>query len=390
MLISVLFVKYITIDELDTEALERGLVKLSLADAAVEVTATSKGERILACLGEIHLEQSIYDLENTYCSSKENKKIQMRISDPIVEFGESTTWFDTNEINEYQQFWDESSSAPPLRQTVTPPYCYEEGIEYAKRGRSRAHTSKRGASLHVRIIPLSINVYECLQSGLITENTDKNALLELGRALRCSSIHDNNPEEVLKELLSAICALDTNGNALCESAGVRCGQCVIGVCSDSGEVFMPNDESSKEDDGKNQQESDQGHKDNAHEGTSSGYEEYVELQTRMRNSGIGQEYFVSNPDQGEEEQSNDKDSFAFDYWKSHMYGSAVAGFQMAMRSGPLCEEPVRSVMVILEGVEIALQRKKTYDTGTTFDTVSQITGGMVVSSLRSGIRTALL
>ena len=30
----------------DTDVLERGLAKLSLADAAVEVTATAKGERI--------------------------------------------------------------------------------------------------------------------------------------------------------------------------------------------------------------------------------------------------------------------------------------------------------------------------------------------------------
>ena len=61
----------------DTETLERGLLKLSLADSSVEVTATAKGERILACLGEIHLEQSILDLETVYC----DKSIKLRISD---------------------------------------------------------------------------------------------------------------------------------------------------------------------------------------------------------------------------------------------------------------------------------------------------------------------
>lgn len=44
----------------DTDALERGLVRLSLADAAIKVTATAKGERILACLTEIYLEQSVW------------------------------------------------------------------------------------------------------------------------------------------------------------------------------------------------------------------------------------------------------------------------------------------------------------------------------------------
>ncbi|EEC48173.1 predicted protein [Phaeodactylum tricornutum CCAP 1055/1] len=72
----------------DTIALERGLRKLALADAAVEVTATAKGERLLACLGEIHLEQSILDLRNVYCG----REIKLRISDPIVDFGETTDW----------------------------------------------------------------------------------------------------------------------------------------------------------------------------------------------------------------------------------------------------------------------------------------------------------
>ena len=104
----------------DTDVLEKGLAKLSLADAAVEVTATSKGERILACLGEIHLEQSILDLENVYCE----EKIELRISKPIVEFGESTEWFH-NEVSDYEQFYNEQFHLPPLRQVLIPPYCYE-------------------------------------------------------------------------------------------------------------------------------------------------------------------------------------------------------------------------------------------------------------------------
>ena len=55
--------------------MERGLARLSLADAAVEVTATSKGERILACLGEIHLEHSILDLKNVYIGKDMNLRV---------------------------------------------------------------------------------------------------------------------------------------------------------------------------------------------------------------------------------------------------------------------------------------------------------------------------
>jgi ribosome assembly protein 1 len=97
-----------SVDPADTYILEHGLVKLSLADSAVEVTATAKGERILACLGEIHLEQSILDLKKIYCG----KDIEVRISDPIVEFGETTDWFEDE--MDFSGFL--GNTAPPLRQ----------------------------------------------------------------------------------------------------------------------------------------------------------------------------------------------------------------------------------------------------------------------------------
>ena len=95
--------------------------KLSLADAAVEVMATAKGERILACLGELHLEQSILDLKKVYCG----KDIELRISDPIVEFGETTEWFE-NEIRR---------STPPTQVPV-------QGWPGVKRGSRSTTTSK--------------------------------------------------------------------------------------------------------------------------------------------------------------------------------------------------------------------------------------------------------
>ena len=51
-----------SVDPSNTYILERGLIKLSLADSAVEVTATAKGERILACLASLPLDQSLLDL----------------------------------------------------------------------------------------------------------------------------------------------------------------------------------------------------------------------------------------------------------------------------------------------------------------------------------------
>ena len=61
-------------------------------------------------------------------------------------------------------------------------------------------------------------------------------------------------------------------------------------------------------------------------------------------------------------------------------------FQLAMRAGPLYEEPVRGVAVLLKSVEIAV----TEDSCGSYKAAKDLTGGMVVTALRSGIRCALL
>ena len=82
------------------------------------------------------------------------------------------------------------------------------------------------------------------------------------------------------------------------------------------------------------------------------------------------------------------DTAALDIWRSQMKGSLIAGFQMAMRAGPICEEPVRSVLVILEGLEVALKEDKRSENE--FKTASPLSGGMMAAALRIGIRSALL
>jgi translation elongation factor EF-G len=57
-----------------------------------------------------------------------------------------------------------------------------------------------------------------------------------------------------------------------------------------------------------------------------------------------------------------------------------------MRAGPLCEEPLRGVAVILETVEVAVTKNSSGE----YNAAKDITGGMVVAALRSGIRCALM
>ena len=329
----------------DMDALERGLVKLSLADAAVEVTATAKGERILACLGEIHLEQSILDLEKVYCG----KEMHLRISDPIVEFGETTDWFE-GETADYKAFYEDRSE-PVARQATIPPYCEEEGIGNAYRGRTRTLLSGRSAAIGLRVVPLAESVYSCLERKNVVDGSEDD-LIQTGRALGCPELA---PESVLQALLDTLCAMDESGNAIVEAKGIANGICVKAI--DAGEIYTVPTKSSK---GEDEAES-----------STTGLAEYEFMRKVVGKSGLVGDYPSC-------ETPSEADVAALQYWKTKMRGSAVAGFQLAMRSGPLCEEPVRGILVILESVEVALSSNES------------TSGGMVVAALRSGIRCAQL
>ena len=379
----------------DAECLERGLAKLSLADGAVEVSATDKGERLLACLGELHLEQSILDLERIYC---EKEGIKLRISDPIVDFAETTDWFENmNEIENYASFFE--SKTPRLRHTTMPPYNEEEGIVHAKHGRTRTLLHGRSGAIQLRVVPLAPSVYQSLQQGRIEEGGDnsdedgaaaaecREELLKLGRALHCDSADKEKltAEEILSELGKLLVSRDANGNVLVETAGLRDGSCVRGVESD--EVYVP---STAQDDTANKNESNKVGKndenDNGDENDDggpparvSGLDEYNSLQHEIRDGGLlkKREFDIS---------VTEVDKAALNVWTKSIRGSVVAGFQNALREGPICEEPIRNILVVLEGVEVAIKRK---DNGA-YHAAKPLAGGMVVSALRSGIRCALL
>jgi translation elongation factor EF-G len=112
----------------------------------------------------------------------------------------------------------------------------------------------------------------------------------------------------------------------------------------------------------------------------SGLEGYTAVREQIRKNG-----FLVNESLPE---TRPADVGALEIWNNQMRGSAVAGFQMALRAGPICEEPVRGVLVVLEGVEVAV--KQTSGSENEFKCTKPLSGGMVVAALRSGIRCALL
>ena len=362
-----------SVDPADTYALERGLVKLSLADAAVEVTATAKGERILACLGEIHLEQSIIDLKKVYCG----KDIEMRISEPIVEFGETSDWFE-NEMD-YQGFF--ASSAPPLRQATIPPYNEEEGIEHAKHGRSRTVLSGRHAAISLRTIPLTQTVYASLREGSLRDGSEEE-LEKVGKALGMNIGGTVDAQSVLEALRKSLNSMDENGNAIVESPSLTSGATVKGILSESGEVYVPKPAESSQEENVNDDE--RVDKDPSPESQSEqGLVEYDCSRKEIQRLGFNS----SQNSQDGPVTNNNLDASALRIWNDQMKGSVVAGFQLAVRAGPICEEPVRGIMIVLEAAEIAL---KGGETDEQYVCAKPLAGGMVVAALREGIRCALL
>jgi len=350
------------VDASDTEVLERGLVKLSLADASVEVIATAKGERLLACLGELHLEQSILDLTKIYCS----REIEVRISDPIVDFGETTDWFDDE--TEYTTFYDDPS--PPLRQVVIPPFNEEEGLAFAQRGRMRSILSGKGAAISLRVVPLANVVYNSLRDKQVVDGSEE----ELVKLCRALGFERENPADALAVIQDHLCSLGTNGNGLLESAGLRNGSCIRGILSEEGHVFIPPTAKSKQAAKETEFENDDEQEDGTATDQAAGSAEYEDLRSRIR---LG--WTEDSP-----ADSSDIDKAALVTWRK-IKGSAVAGFQLATRAGPCCEEPVRNVLIVMEGVEIAIQQE-----GDVFQAAKTLSSGMIVSALRSGVRCALL
>ena len=347
---------------------------MSLADAAIEVTATAKGERILACLGEIHLEQSIIDLRKVYIGND----IELRISKPIVDFRESTAYFE-NEIDDFKQFY--KLETPPLRQTCMPPYSEEDGLGYARSGRSRPIVSGRGMALHIRVLPLARHIHACLTSGSFEEACTDD-LNQLAKAL---NLKEDSPENKFAKILELVAALDSNGNAIIESVGMQNGSCVKGVVcrpKEPKEIYVRSAASADiEETNESKEEKESSRKDgDAPVKTDIAKEEYEDIK-RM----------ICEESAGTDEEMTPRDSKTFKVWKGEFKGSLIGGFQSGCTSGPLCEEPVRGVLVVLEGVEIAMyERRKKTGTEDDFNTAKPMTGGMVVAALRTGIRTALL
>jgi len=289
--------------------------------------------------------------------------------------------------------------------------------------------SGRCVAVSVRVVPLSTLVYDRLKGGSNGKDGDggmsegcKEDMVMLGRALGFTFPTNDGggegsnallPEEaVLAKLQKLVVSIDMKGNAMIESVGMKDGSCVKGVASENGEVYIPPPTTTigSKGGGGGGGGGDKdvvGGKEGMEESSIviPGKREYDATRERIRN--IGQGTTVEATTNNNDEDNDSLDAFAFSIWKLEMHGSAVAGFNSSCSAGPLCEEPIRGILVILEGVEIAVTKKKgrnkKKDSTDDFDTndtpplpppshtiPKPVSGGMIITTLQTAIRSALL
>jgi ribosome assembly protein 1 len=416
----------------DLAKLERGLRLLRLSDAGVQVTDdAARGELLLACRGELHLEQSLVDLQTKLLA----EPVELRVSDPIVDFGESTDWME-QETEHFAVFVDAAYGRPvdsgatsnagrpraaaaarrvpaPARQSSLPPYNEEEGLGSAAYGRSRSFLTGRGAAVRLRAVPLAPIVFRAMSERSVVDGCEAD-LAELGRAL--GAARGASPEELLDALCNRCLFLsDDSGSAMVETPALSTGWCVRGVAvadeGHRGELYVPPLAAAS---GPPTDSSPNGNVDDDDALLRHKRRAYDSLTERIRERGFREAGAAPDDDRGlgasggeeppggEGSDEDAADAAARGAWVAGMRGSAVAGFQLALRSGPLCEEPVRGVLVVLEGVEVAVvAATKTRAAGESLESAEgeegpsyapskPLQGGMVVSAVRSGIRCALL
>ncbi|CAB1115634.1 unnamed protein product [Ectocarpus sp. CCAP 1310/34] len=136
----------------DMDKLELGLSRLYQADPAVEVSVTTRGEHIVCCLGELHLEQSLKDLRERYAC------VELKASLPLVPFRETI-------VAPGQVVGEDGSIIPPPQLKIAP-WSDEEGLSLTdfKTGRARVVTPDKRAALTLRCLPLPVDVGKLVEA----------------------------------------------------------------------------------------------------------------------------------------------------------------------------------------------------------------------------------
>jgi len=205
-------------------------------------------------------------------------------------------------------------------------------------------------------------------------------LQQLTRALGCPAVSDKEEQEetLLSYLLDTLVCINTNnGSILLESQNVKNGSAVKGI--PRNQVHVPESTSSSSlsysntNNTQQQQNNTQQQQDEDEQIIIQREEEIEDILERIRKGGlISADILI---EEEEKKEPDELDRMAHNAYRNIISGSLSAGFQLGLRAGPFCEEPIHRVAVVLEAVEVA---------------TSTISSGTVVGAFQRGMRCALL
>ncbi|EGC38317.1 hypothetical protein DICPUDRAFT_149015 [Dictyostelium purpureum] len=341
---------------MDLPKLLHGLKLLNQADPLVEVYVQETGEHVIVASGELHLERCISDLKESFA------KINVQVSSPIVPFRETIV---------------QPSSDPNIK-SFSPPKIHKETIV--------AKTANKKVSIKIKAIPLPKNVTNLIEQRSATLRDiflgGKSANKELSDSKTAKKeAEDAEREEFQKVLFEEL-----------EKAGEEWKNEIENIWSFGPRHIGPNlllnhipgyskssywihalkrgiqkklkkqqddDDESKEDkeieeDADTDKEDDNNDEDDNSEDTQD--EESVTSENKLLE---GEEKF--------------KRIFELD-------NSIVSGFQLATIAGPLCDEPMMGVCMIVEDIEVQ-------DIEQNSDSYGPLSGQMI-SAVKEGCRMA--
>ena len=293
--------------ESDMVALERGLVRLHQADPAVEVSTNVRGEHVVAAVGELHLEQCLKDLRERYAA------VELRSSAPLISLREGVAAYAGGTAA-----LDTSSAGSRKRlQTVTPPWCDEEGLSSADDGAAIVATPDNRCVVAVRCVPLP-----WAAAKLIDEHPERvRVFCKLRSTLEGEGSEGRSPngdatppmEEARREAIlfrdSLLAALSEGGPQFSEDRGAFLKRVV---------AFGPRG---------------------------------VGSNVLVRHSRMSVSVNGETPSSSTDESAAMPTDFDGDLWRQ-VEGAIAAGFQLASAAGPLAEEPMHGICFLVESVKI--------------------------------------
>lgn len=314
----------------DVGSLREGLRRLNQADPAVETFISAKGEHVIAANGELHLERCLKDLRERFA-----KGIRIHVSKPIVSFRE-TVWggFSTN------------VEAPAVEGT-TAKVLASNGHDLSAETNGMPRTQEVQGNVGSQNIQTGWGVHLCTTSDLDPIVGFNDSLLKHGRFIKVGN------DSTSLRLTAAPIPLPV-AQALEEAAVL-----VRKANGDGGfqEEALPN---MKEKLVKAVQEYAQQHASRKLSAEVISTYWLQEIFPRIWSSGPGQ--FGSNLLIGPYESTTksqlltklfgqgSKEVSTVAHFKRELEKAVVTGFQVGTRAGPLCEEPLYGVAILIDSM----------------------------------------